>query len=352
MAKNTELYCSAKLLDNANKDGSKLRTYAEWGWWTEADGLADGAASHENVAYIAAKMIANNEANLAAGKVCGGADAALVEELSFLINLFANQTGGEFTDNDITAFVCPTGGCTETGPGWKVNIPNGAFNNPVIVMVQPNGGAFPGPERQVGNSWKFDVLPVATANFPWTRYICWEGDVAGADEGDVDPTYIVVVRENADETLDYLPTIVEDWGFGTCTQYQAQASLLNSAYKLLAGLPLFPKALDAYSPPRTFGGTSTAASPHWLAVVPPSVPEDPDLAALCAKTTNYSPSTANAACRHLDRAEECAEGDTACYNGAIDSFINVVSAQSGKGDLTTAEADDLIDDAEALKITP
>lgn len=355
-AKTTALYfCgTSRLAANTAKDVEKLLTYAEFGWWTAEDGAEDGAAAHENVAYIAAKMIANNESNLAAGKVCN--DQALVDELAFLINLFANQ--GEFSDGDIVATSCPSAtDCEETGNGWKFDIPAGSFGTDVIVVVKPNNGSPPSgfTPASNSNSFHFDVFPPGDANSPWTRYICWEGDNPGVDDNSPPSEWVVMVREAGGGELDYLPPAdVVEWDGATCISSTTSSNLfLKGAHKLLAGLPFFPKDLHAYSPPRTFGGTSTAASPHWLTVVEPVDPPPEftlqDLYALTEEYYGDANPNKTAALGKLQDAIDCTENTelteaqiTECVNTALQQYINNVRAQTGKQGVTVEEGEELM----------
>lgn len=345
---------NTKQQDNKNKDLEKVAKYAAAGWWTATDNPNDLTGSL-NVAYMVDQIIANTDGLIA--KKTGGIPAAcpnayangdlaaLTTELYFLLNVFKNQ--GEYTQGDVSATFCPSGTeCEETGNGWKFNIPAGTFGTGVVIVVKPNNGQAPQNFTPAPNSasFHFDVFPAdAQAANGWTRYICWEGT---NDANEPDEDWIVMVREAGNGVLDYLPTVWEPWAGATCTSSTTSLNIfLKGAHKLLAGLPFFPKDLQAYSPPRTFGGSSTASSPHWLTIVEP-VPGY-TLAQLRSLTDQYygtNSQNKNAALTKLDAAAACASDDVECWNSALAEYMGVVKAQTqppGNKVLTAAQGAEL-----------
>jgi hypothetical protein len=348
--------------DNKNNDLDKMKQYAIAGQWTIDQ------FGNESVEYMANKIIANTQGLIDAGRIlasCFGGAAelqALADEVYFLLNVFKNQGDYSTPDGQLTAVACEDDQsenappCEATGKGWKIFVPGGAFGQNVIIIIKPNDGNAPEGLDPVGKSWHFDVIPNIEAKSPgWTRSICWEGTNPGEDDLIPNPSWVVLVREGTDG-LDYLETDYEGWGAPTCDEVPeelASSLLIKSAKRFFAGLPFFPTKLDAYSPPRTFGGTTEPASPHWLTVLEPVPPETEwtfDL--LCEETRRVlpeAPNTADAACTHLENAETKFEnGDIAGGNRSLDQYIQVIGAQVGKS-ITLEQANYLAGIAESLK---
>jgi hypothetical protein len=332
-------------LDNKAKDITEMEEYAQRGWWDDLDN------ADKNVAKKAAQLIADTKALISNGTLpatCStygnaAGRAELADNFYALIELFASE-GESLSDPDATVVLCPAAdGCEEPG---KVSAPPGTFGQDVAILFRKNDGNFPDPSfNAVGQSWHVDLFPAdAQVNNAWTRCIEWEGFNPGVNDLNPGLERVRMVREDESGELDFLPTEAN-----ACPDPDLVVSMSNplvrGAYKLFAGFPFLPKELHAYSPPRTFGGTSTASSPHWLVVLDP---ED-DFDSLCLLTYEYSPSTANAGCTHLSKAKAYAEaGDNDGVNAKLDDYINVVEAQRGQS-LTDAQATELIGIANSLR---
>jgi hypothetical protein len=333
----------AKLIGNKDKDlDRKVKRYAEEGWYTSADN-----PDPENVTWVAEnKVIPDTDRLIEVGKIpadCGGDAQALADEAALLLRAFAGQ--GEYDGGDEGAvFSCPAGAnCDEqtTGPnGVGFTAVAGTFgNDDVFIVFRPYKTP---PANAVGNAWLVDLHGFTGEEpGPWTRWFCWNGFVGDTDVSP-DPDFIAMVRDPEDGDPEYLPT---EWEDGRCEEADPEPLnlVLRGAYKLFAGLPFLPSTADAYNPPRTFGGTGTAASPHWLEDVSPT---DDAFGELCLATYAISPPTANAGCGFLKKASECT--DAFCTNSNLDQYIHVVETAVPQK-ISTDDAATLVATAESLK---
>jgi hypothetical protein len=346
-------------LDNKKKDINEMEEYAKAGFWDIEDNSGKNVPTKANQIINDTKGLVQNGTiplncpENATDGYGGKSRTDLANYFYLLLELFASK--GESLAGEFSGVVaCPETGCEELTDEWGVNVPDGTFGETVVILVQENKGAFPDLDNfnPVGNSFHFDVFPAtAVAKEPgWTRCIVWEGFSPENELPDVGSVKMVRQDGESGAIVELHTEARADNKCGDQLEDLAMRNrLLRGAYKLLAGFPFLPKELHAYSPPRTFGGTSTTSSPHWLTVA------GCDLACLRDLTVEYYgdyPQNTNAALGHLDAAALCDAEDVECWNSSLDSYINVVSAQTGTEPgkvLSPAQGEHLITIALALK---